>query len=265
MEPLYGLDNLLTSERCTVLNRSFTTCPVTVWIHPSITGLMTRLTCRLGTAACTHLPLCASHTHLCESSCNYYPYITATHSKVFHTIPRPFHAPSRLMWSSLPPLYTQVDMGTAILTVCAVPAVYVTIKLSYTAAGRGSDGRGRRDTVTFKVVVDVVHLRHLAGGRTRSYMGRIEAEKILQVVFPERPGALRRFLDVVSPAWNATLFHYRNSGNRESSVLLGVQVPSYDEERFQAALSSLRGAGEEGFAFKELQGAVREVFDQFIQ
>ncbi|EFJ49507.1 hypothetical protein VOLCADRAFT_89774 [Volvox carteri f. nagariensis] len=97
-----------------------------------------------------------------------------------------------------------------------------------------------------------VHLRHLAGGRGRSYTGRIEAEKILQVVFPERPGALRRFLDVVSPVWNVTLFHYRSSGNRESSVLLGVQVPSYDEKRFQAALSSLRGAGEEGFAFKEL-------------
>ncbi len=45
-----------------------------------------------------------------------------------------------------------------------------------------------------------------------------------QVVFPERPGSLRGFLDVVSPAWNVTLFHYRNTGNRESSVLLGVQV-----------------------------------------
>ncbi|GIL91166.1 hypothetical protein Vretimale_18802 [Volvox reticuliferus] len=110
-----------------------------------------------------------------------------------------------------------------------------------------------------------VHLRHLAGGRARSYTGRIENEKILQVVFPERPGALRRFLDVISPAWNVTLFHYRNSGNRESSVLLGVQVPPYEEERFQAALQSLRGHGEEGFAFKELQGAVREVFDKFIQ
>ncbi|KAG2485896.1 hypothetical protein HYH03_015341 [Edaphochlamys debaryana] len=111
-----------------------------------------------------------------------------------------------------------------------------------------------------------VHLRHLAGGRARSYTGRIEDEKIIQVTFPEQPGALRRFLDVISPAWNVTLFHYRNSGNRESSVLLGVQVPHRDEGRFSEALSSLRGSGTgEGFAFKELQGAVREVFDQFIQ
>ncbi|GFR47671.1 hypothetical protein Agub_g9415 [Astrephomene gubernaculifera] len=110
-----------------------------------------------------------------------------------------------------------------------------------------------------------VHLRHLAGGRARSYTGRIEDEKIIQVVFPERPGALRRFLDVVSPAWNVTLFHYRTSGNRESSVLLGVQVPAYDEGRFTAALNALRCDSGEGFSFSELQGAVREVFDQFIQ
>ena len=45
-----------------------------------------------------------------------------------------------------------------------------------------------------------------------------------QVTFPERAGALRQFLDAVSPTWNITLFHYRNTGNRESSVLLGVQV-----------------------------------------
>ncbi|KAG2434973.1 hypothetical protein HYH02_011972 [Chlamydomonas schloesseri] len=109
-----------------------------------------------------------------------------------------------------------------------------------------------------------VHLRHLAGGRARSYTGRIEDEKIYQVTFPERPGALRRFLDVISPAWNVTLFHYRNSGNRESSVLLGVQVPKFDEPRFATAIASLRGDGE-GFVFNELQGVVREVFDQFIQ
>jgi threonine dehydratase len=69
-----------------------------------------------------------------------------------------------------------------------------------------------------------VHLRHLVGGRARSYMGEIPNERIFQVQFPERPGALARFLQVVSPTYNVTLFHYRNTGNRESYVLLGVQV-----------------------------------------
>ena len=33
-----------------------------------------------------------------------------------------------------------------------------------------------------------------------------------QVVFPERPGALRTFLSIISPKFNITLFHYRKSG-----------------------------------------------------
>lgn len=49
-------------------------------------------------------------------------------------------------------------------------------------------------------------------------------EHIYQVIFPERAGALKEFLSAISPRWNVTLFHYRNTGNRESSVLLGVQV-----------------------------------------
>jgi threonine dehydratase len=44
------------------------------------------------------------------------------------------------------------------------------------------------------------------------------------VQFPERAGALARFLQEISPRWNVTLFHYRNTGNRESYVLLGIQV-----------------------------------------
>ncbi|MEW5313236.1 MAG: hypothetical protein WDW38_004821 [Sanguina aurantia] len=91
-----------------------------------------------------------------------------------------------------------------------------------------------------------LHLRHL---------------RIFQVIFPEVAGALRRFLSVVSPTWNVTLFHYRNTGNRESSVLMGVQVPPQDEEQFAAAMLQLSSE----FTFKELEGSVRNVFDMFIQ
>ncbi len=69
-----------------------------------------------------------------------------------------------------------------------------------------------------------LHLRHLVGGRARSYMGSVPDERIYQIIFPEKSGALIRFLDAISPTWNVTLFHYRSTGNRESSVLLGVQV-----------------------------------------
>lgn len=76
-----------------------------------------------------------------------------------------------------------------------------------------------------------VHLRHLVGGRARSYMGEIPNERIFQVQFPERPGALKLFLEVVSPQWNVTLFHYRNTGNRESYVLVGLQVSHSGEHQ----------------------------------
>ncbi|GFH28591.1 threonine deaminase [Haematococcus lacustris] len=105
-----------------------------------------------------------------------------------------------------------------------------------------------------------LHLRHLVGGRARSYMGSLPHEAIYQIIFPETPGALSRFLSAVSPTWNITLFHYRNTGNRESSVLLGVQVSPEDAQHFAAARASLTE-----FTFKELPADVRNVFDQFIQ
>lgn len=106
-----------------------------------------------------------------------------------------------------------------------------------------------------------VHLRHLVGGRARSYMGEIPNERIFQVSFPERAGALRQFLGVVCPTWNVTLFHYRSTGNRESSVLLGLQVPAADEPLFLTALQQLA----DNFTFDELGGEARRIFDMFIQ
>ncbi len=57
-----------------------------------------------------------------------------------------------------------------------------------------------------------VHLRHLVGGRSRSFMGQLPDERIMTIDFPERPGALRAFLLLTSPRWNISLFHYRKSG-----------------------------------------------------
>ena len=57
-----------------------------------------------------------------------------------------------------------------------------------------------------------IHLRHLVGGRARSYTGELPHERIFQVDFPERPGALRKFLGVFSPDFLLTLFHYRKTG-----------------------------------------------------
>lgn len=71
------------------------------------------------------------------------------------------------------------------------------------------------------------HLRHLMGGRSN-----LENELLYRFVFPERPGALMKFLDAFSPRWNISLFHYRAQGEMGANVLVGIQVPKGDEEQF---------------------------------
>lgn len=80
---------------------------------------------------------------------------------------------------------------------------------------------------------DVVkmHVRHLVGG-----LSSPPDERLLKFEFPEKPGALLRFLDAISPRWNITLFHYRNAGGYDAKVLVGLQVPPAEEEDVVAAL-----------------------------
>jgi threonine dehydratase len=79
------------------------------------------------------------------------------------------------------------------------------------------------------------HLRHLVGGRSALAAG----ERLFRFVFPERPGALMRFLASMDPGWNISLFHYRNQGADHGRILVGLQVPDTDESDFQAFLASL--------------------------
>lgn len=79
------------------------------------------------------------------------------------------------------------------------------------------------------------HLRHLMGGRSN-----LENELLYRFVFPERPGALMKFLDAFSPCWNISLFHYRAQGEMGANVLVGVQVPKEDEEQFIERAEALR-------------------------
>ncbi|WLT29977.1 threonine ammonia-lyase, biosynthetic [Geothrix sp. PMB-07] len=80
-----------------------------------------------------------------------------------------------------------------------------------------------------------LHVRHLVGGRAP----RVTNERIYRFEFPERPGALLRFLDCMSRGWNISLFHYRNHGADYGRVLAGIQVPPEDQEAFQAFLDAL--------------------------
>jgi threonine dehydratase len=79
------------------------------------------------------------------------------------------------------------------------------------------------------------HLRHLVGGRSDLAVN----ERLFRFIFPERPGALMRFLSSMHPDWNISLFHYRNQGADHGRILVGIQVPEADEAAFQQFLDTL--------------------------
>jgi threonine dehydratase len=80
-----------------------------------------------------------------------------------------------------------------------------------------------------------LHIRHLVGGSS----SHAKDERLFRFEFPERPGALSRFLTQMRPDWNISLFHYRNHGADFGRVLVGLQVPQADEAAFQHFLSGL--------------------------
>ena len=80
-----------------------------------------------------------------------------------------------------------------------------------------------------------LHVRHLVGGRAPHAVD----ELVYRFEFPERPGALMKFLDSMSHDWNISLFHYRNHGTDYGRVLVGMQVPKADQPAFQNFLNEL--------------------------
>ena len=79
------------------------------------------------------------------------------------------------------------------------------------------------------------HLRHMVGGRS----GLARDERLYRFIFPERPGALMRFLSSMPAGWNISLFHYRNQGADFGRILVGIQVPPADDAAFGEFLRSL--------------------------
>ncbi len=74
-----------------------------------------------------------------------------------------------------------------------------------------------------------LHVRHMVGGRTPL----AGPERLFRFAFPERPGALIRFLSRMHPDWNISLFHYRNQGADHGRILVGIEVPEGEEAEFR--------------------------------
>ena len=79
------------------------------------------------------------------------------------------------------------------------------------------------------------HVRHMVGGHSQL----AQDERLLRFVFPERPGALLKFLNLLRPNWNISLFHYRNQGADYGRILVGIQVPASDSQAFSEFLAAL--------------------------
>ncbi|MDB6045202.1 MAG: L-threonine dehydratase biosynthetic IlvA [Gammaproteobacteria bacterium] len=114
-----------------------------------------------------------------------------------------------------------------------------------------SQGRSERDAVVKSLrdaqftVTDVtdnemakLHVRYMVGGHARG----IQNEVLYRFEFPERPGALVRFLQAVGSRWNISLFHYRNHGSDYGRVLAGIQVPPAERADFLQHLNDLHYA-----------------------
>ncbi|MBX3655606.1 MAG: threonine ammonia-lyase, biosynthetic [Ramlibacter sp.] len=112
-----------------------------------------------------------------------------------------------------------------------------------TTHGKGESGKiaasfGKQGFAALDLTHDDLakeHVRHMVGGH--SALAR--DERLLRFVFPERPGALLKFLSLMRPGWNISLFHYRNQGADYGRILVGLQVPATDNKAFTTFLDTL--------------------------
>jgi len=81
-----------------------------------------------------------------------------------------------------------------------------------------------------------LHVRYMVGGHAPA----LTDELLFRFEFPERPGALLKFLESIGGRWNISLFHYRNHGSDYGRVLAGIQVPKADRADFLEHLTLLR-------------------------
>ena len=83
-----------------------------------------------------------------------------------------------------------------------------------------------------------LHVRYMVGGQARE----LSDERLYRFEFPERPGALLRFLRAIGANWNVSLFHYRNHGSDYGRVLAGIQVPAETRTDFLLHINELQYA-----------------------
>jgi threonine dehydratase len=105
-----------------------------------------------------------------------------------------------------------------------------------------------------------VHLRHMVGGPAVLGGGEVPDERIFVVEYPELRGMLAKLLTPISPRWDITLLHFRKTGQRAATALLGLRLPAGEVPAFEESVAALNAA----FQFRELRGKELEVFRLFV-
>ena len=126
-------------------------------------------------------------------------------------------------------------------------SIYSIIKRIFVGIQIAAGGHGREDLVqdlreSGYSVVDLTdsdlakqHIRHMVGGHAPT----ITNEKVFQFEFPERPGALLKFLMSLGTRWNISMFHYRNHGAAYGRIFVGIQVRKAERRQLEQLLDRI--------------------------
>jgi threonine dehydratase len=96
------------------------------------------------------------------------------------------------------------------------------------------------------------HVRYLVGGRSG-----VPNERLYMFNFPERPGALEKFLTTLRPKYNISLFQYRNAGSDIGKVLTGILCPDDELKELESFLRRI------GYPWEDCTNS--EVFKTFLR
>lgn len=118
--------------------------------------------------------------------------------------------------------------------------VFVGVQLENPHEGRklireGLDSAGYKVADLSDDEIAKIHIRHMIGGHGVGVVN----EKLFSFEFPERPGALMKFLNGLGQNWNISLFHYRNHGAAYGRVLTGLEIKEGEEKKVREYLSRL--------------------------
>ncbi len=129
--------------------------------------------------------------------------------------------------------YRYADAGSAQVFVglSVVPGGKDLAELMIKLQQKGYEAKDLTDNEVAKL-----HIRYMVGGHAP---GGLDSERVYRVEFPERPGAMAKFLSGLGQRWNISMFHYRNHGAAYGRILVGVQVPASEKRDFTRVLEEI--------------------------